>query len=87
MADERTRPPYNQPSPVPARYAWSSSIKKDTDELFDHYRYSLEALGNENGLLGLILNMSQNKFQDLAMLRQLVGMRMQLHFDIGSYQC
>ena len=31
------------------------------DELFDHYRHTLEALGNQKGLLGLIFNKSQNK--------------------------
>jgi type I restriction enzyme M protein len=35
MADERSRPPYHQPSPVPEPYAWSSLVKKDGDELFD----------------------------------------------------
>ncbi len=39
MADERTRAPYNQPSPVPAKYSWASLIKKDGDDLFDHYRH------------------------------------------------
>ncbi len=34
----------------------------DGDELFDHYRHTLEALGNQKGLLGLIFNKSQNKF-------------------------
>jgi type I restriction enzyme M protein len=62
MADERTRLPYHQPSPVPEQYAWPSLIKKDGDELFDHYHHTLEALGNEKGLLGLIFNKSQNKF-------------------------
>jgi hypothetical protein len=47
-------------------------IKKDGDELFDHYRYVLEKLGNEKGLLGLIFNKSQNKFQDPAKLRRLI---------------
>jgi type I restriction enzyme M protein len=45
MADERSRPPYHQPSPVPEAYAWPCLIKKDGDELFDHYRHTLEALG------------------------------------------
>jgi hypothetical protein len=72
MADERTRPPYSQQSPVPEQYAWPSLLKKDGDELFDHYRHTLEALGNEKGLLGLIFNKSQNKFQDPAKLRRLV---------------
>jgi type I restriction enzyme M protein len=72
MADERTKPPYNQPSPVPADYGWQSLVKRDGDELFDHYRHTLEALGNQKGLLGLIFNKSQNKFQDPAKLRRLV---------------
>jgi len=72
MADERTKAPYNQPSPVPDKYSWSSLLKKDGDELFDHYRHCLERLGNEKGLLGLIFNKSQNKFQDPAKLRRLI---------------
>jgi len=72
MADERTRAPYNQKSPVPDKYSWPSLIKKDGDELFDHYRHTLEELGKQKGLLGLIFNKSQNKFQDPAKLRRLV---------------
>jgi len=72
MADERTRPPYNQPNPVPKQYAWEILKRKDGDELFDHYRHTLEKLGHEKGLLGLIFNKSQNKFQDPAKLRRLV---------------
>ena len=74
----RSQAPYNQKSPVPEKYSWPSLgncsmrcstscihavvIKKDGDELFDHYRHTLEALGNQKGLLGLIFNKSQNKF-------------------------
>jgi hypothetical protein len=72
MADERTKPPHNQPSSVPAEYSWPTLMKKDGDELFDHYRHVLEKLGNEKGLLGLIFNKSQNKFQDPAKLRRLI---------------
>ncbi len=72
MADERTKPPYNQPSNIPAEYSWATLAKKDGDELFDHYRHTLENLGNEKGLLGLIFNKSQNKFQDPAKLRRLI---------------
>ncbi|MBZ0096866.1 MAG: hypothetical protein K8H75_16040 [Sulfuricella sp.] len=70
MADERSRPPYNQPSPVLAGYDWPSLVKKDGDELFDHYRHTLEKLGSPKGLLSLIFNKSQNKFQDPAKLRR-----------------
>ena len=72
MADERTRVPWSQKSAVPADYAWPTLVKKDGDDLFDHYRHTLEALGNEKGLLGLIFAKSQNKFQDPAKLRRLI---------------
>ena len=62
MADERSRPAYNQPSPVLAGYDWPSLVKKDGDELFDHYRHMLEELGKQKGLLGLIFTKSQNNF-------------------------
>lgn len=72
MADERTQAPYNQTSIVPEQWGWQALLKKDGDELFDHYRHSLEALGDEKGMLGLIFNKSQSKFQDPAKLRRLI---------------
>lgn len=36
MADERTKAPYKQKSPVPGEYSWPNLIKKDGDDLFDH---------------------------------------------------
>jgi type I restriction enzyme M protein len=55
MADERTKPPYlpargaqagNQPSSIiPDKYSWPSLLKRDGDDLFDHYRHLLEELG------------------------------------------
>lgn len=79
MADERSKPPYvpasgahKYSSPIPEQYRWPSLIKKDGDELFDHYRHLLDKLGREKGLLGLIFNKSQNKFQDPAKLRRLI---------------
>ena len=72
MADERTQAPYNQASMVPEQWGWQQLLKKDGDELFDHYRHTLEALGDEKGMLGLIFNKSQSKFQDPAKLRRLI---------------
>lgn len=72
MADERSQPPYNQPSIVPADYAWPTLLAKDGDELFDHYRHALERLGQEKGTLGLIFGKAQNKFQDPAKLRRVI---------------
>jgi type I restriction enzyme M protein len=72
MADERSAPPYNQPSIVPAAYAWPTLLARDGDELFDHYRHLLEKLGQEKGTLGLIFGKAQNKFQDPAKLRRVI---------------
>ena len=38
MADERSRPPYHQPSPIPAAYAWPALLAEDGDALFDRKR-------------------------------------------------
>ncbi len=40
MADERTKAPYNQSSQIPDKYSWPSLLKKDGDDLFDHYAIS-----------------------------------------------
>ncbi len=73
MADERSRPPYHQPSPIPAAYAWPALRAKDGDARFDHYRHTLEELGKQPGTLALIFGKAQNKFQDPAKLRRVIG--------------
>jgi len=72
MADERSRPPYNQPSSIPEEYNWKSLLQKDGEKLFEHYRHLLEELGKKQNLLGLIFGKSQNKFQDPAKLRRVI---------------
>jgi type I restriction enzyme M protein len=61
MADERARPPYSQPSLMPAQYTWPALLAGDRDELFDHCRHTLEALESEKGALARIVNKAQNK--------------------------
>jgi hypothetical protein len=58
MADERSRPAYNQPSLIPAEYAWPSLLARDGDELFDHYRHMLDALNKRDGLVESIFRMA-----------------------------
>ena len=72
MADERSQPPWSQPSPIAKGFDWPSLLAKDGDELFDHYRHLLDELGKEKGTIGLIFAKAQNKFQDPAKLRRLV---------------
>jgi type I restriction enzyme M protein len=74
MADEQTRPPFDRPSTIPAAYDWPSLSSKDGDDLESHYRYVLEELGKETGLLGVIFRKAQNKIQDPAKLRRLITM-------------
>ena len=73
MADERSRPPYHQPSPIPTPYARPALLAKDGDALFARYRHTLEALGKQPGTLALIFGKAQNKFQDPAKLRRVIG--------------
>ena len=47
MADERSKPPYKQPSLIAKEYAWPTLTARDGDELFDHYRHVLQRLGRE----------------------------------------
>jgi len=72
MADEQSRPHLNRPSPIPKAYGWDKLIKLDGDALENHYRHSLEELGKQKGMLGLIFRKAQNKIQDPAKLRRLI---------------
>lgn len=72
MADEQTRPPLNKASKIPKGLDWQSLLARDGAELEDHYRRTLESLGKEPGMLGVIFRKSQSKIQDPAKLRRLV---------------
>jgi type I restriction enzyme M protein len=73
MADEYTKPPWKRPSPIPAGYDWPALVAKDGDALEVHYRKTLEHLGKQHGLLGLVFRKAQNKIADPAKLRRLVA--------------
>ncbi len=72
MADERTKPPFNQTSGIPKGLDWQSLLQRDGVDLEVHYRHLLEDLSKEKGMLGVIFRKSQNKIQDPAKLRRLV---------------
>ena len=73
MADEQSRPPFSKRSPIPEKYSWPELLKRDGDELEIHYRHTLEELGKEPGLIGVIFRKAQNKIQDPAKLRRLIA--------------
>lgn len=72
MADELTKPPYNKPVTVPAKYGWQSLLKLDGDELEVHYRRCLEELGKQGGMLGEIFKKARPDIQNPATLKRLI---------------
>lgn len=72
MADERTKPPWDEEPRIPAGYDWQSLLDKDGPELEAHYVLLLNDLGREPGLLGLIFRKAQNRIQDPAKLKRLI---------------
>ena len=77
MMHERSLPPYTmlpdyQPPPIPEGYGWSDLLSRDGDELETHYRRTLETLGGQPGILGVIFRKAQNRIQEPAMLTRLV---------------
>jgi type I restriction enzyme M protein len=73
LAQEQTQPPWNQDSPVPEGYDWSTLVGKDGVALESQYRLILEHLGKQHGLLGLVFRKAQNKIQDPAKLKRLIS--------------
>jgi len=74
LVDEQTKPPFNRPSTVPGDYGWTKLVAKTGDALETQYRHTLERLGKEPGLLGVIFRKSQNRIQDPAKLKRLVDL-------------
>jgi len=76
MVDEQAQlpAPLGKPSSIPKEYDWQTLRLKDGDALEIQYRHTLENLGKEKGLLGVIFRKSQNKIQDPAKLKRLIDL-------------
>jgi type I restriction enzyme M protein len=72
MSDEQTIILLGKPSTIPSEYNWQSLQSQDGNALETLYRETLEVLGREKGLLGIIFRKSQNKIQDPAKLKRLI---------------
>lgn len=72
MDDEKTKDPYNQRSDIPKKYNWQALLDKEGAELESHYIETLQELGKEEGIIGVIFRKAQNKIQDPAKLRRLI---------------
>jgi type I restriction enzyme M protein len=73
MAHEQTLPPWRKPSIIPKGYDWPALGSRDGDDLETHYRHTLETLGKQSGMLGIIFRKAQNKVQDPAKLKRLIS--------------
>jgi type I restriction enzyme M protein len=70
--DEEQAEFLDQDSQIPEEYSWSKLVEKEGAELESHYRQTLQELSDEDGLVGLIFQKSQNRIQDPAKLNRLV---------------
>lgn len=57
---------------IPAEYAWGTLVNRDAEDMQTHYVRVLSALGERDGMLGLIFRNAKNKIKDPAKLRLLI---------------
>ena len=74
MADEYARPPYNKSLGIPEGCNWSDMDTLKGAELEDKYRFILDTLGQQPGILGKIFNQATNKINNIAILYKVVQM-------------
>jgi len=72
LADEMTELGFD--NPIPNEFAWSELSGKTGDELEVHYRHTLESLGKEPGLVGIIFRKAQNKISNPSDLQRVIRM-------------
>lgn len=72
MADQLTEPPYRRDAIVPAELGWKALLSLDGVALEEQYRASLEKLGVESGMLGVIFKGARCEIHSPALLKQLV---------------
>jgi type I restriction enzyme M protein len=72
LADEMTELGFE--NPIPKQFAWSKLSSKNGDDLEVHYRHTLENLGKEPGLVGIIFRKAQNKISNPSDLQRVIKM-------------
>jgi hypothetical protein len=83
LADEMTELGFYPPTPkgsgatsdpIPEEFRWPNLVSKSGDELEVHYRHTLENLGTEPGLVGIIFRKAQNKISNPSDLQRVIKM-------------
>jgi type I restriction enzyme M protein len=72
MADQLTEPPYDRAPIVPPELGWKALLPLEGAALEDQYRKSLETLGVEKGMLGVIFKGARCEIHAPALLKQLI---------------
>jgi type I restriction enzyme M protein len=72
LADEMTELGFD--NPIPDAFAWAVLSGKSGDDLEIHYRHTLENLGKEPGLVGIIFRKAQNKISNPSDLQRVIKM-------------
>lgn len=72
LADEMTELGFD--NPIPEAFQWSELSSKSGDDLEVHYRHTLENLGKETGLVGIIFRKAQNKISNPSDLQRVIKM-------------
>ena len=73
MAEEQTEY-LDKPDLIPQGLEWESLKNLEGAELEEHYRYILDNLGREQGILGEIFKKAENRIRDPAKLKRLVDL-------------
>ena len=74
MLDEYSKPPYKRETGIPSGYIWADMNTLKGAELEEQYKATLEALGDQGGMLGKIFKGAVNKISSAAILYRIVQM-------------
>lgn len=74
MSDEYSKPPYKKETGIPVGYSWQNMNSLKGAELEEQYKKTLEKLGEQSGLLGMIFKGAINKISNAAILYRIVQM-------------
>lgn len=74
MSDEYSKPPYKRETGIPSGCAWMDMNTLKGAELENQYKFTLEKLGEQGGILGKIFKGATNKISNAAILYRIVQM-------------
>ena len=74
MADEYSKPPFERKIGIPENCLWDTLVGKKGATLSNHYKFILEELAKQDGILKEIYGGSQNKISTPAMLAKIIKM-------------